>query len=48
MIQLTDRINIRVGPKIHKEIKLLAVKKETSINEIVKTALEEYLERNKK
>jgi predicted HicB family RNase H-like nuclease len=47
VIILTDRININVGA-LHKELKMLAVEKETSINALVVEAIEDLLKKYQK
>lgn len=39
--------SLRLDPKVLKELKLLAVEQETSIQAIVETLVKEYIERHK-
>ncbi len=45
---MPERLNLYVGPEIHKKLRILAAERETSINAIVVEFIKEGLEKNKK
>ena len=36
-------LNVRIGPELHKELSLLAIKKDKKINALIKEAVQQYL-----
>lgn len=42
---MPDRLNIYVGTDLHKKIKMLAVQRDSSINDLVVEAMEDLLKK---
>lgn len=46
-MSLTDRIEIRIEPEMHEQLKREAAKSDRSVGAVVRVALREHLERKK-